>query len=239
MGYIKINTEILHSDSFKTNTSKLVWFCLMRDVCDDSIVHTSALSIANEIGVNEKTVRNVLKSFSEHGIIEEQSPIFSPKKVRYMGRVVKLNGLDSCSSSKKAQVRKKSDIQSDITRFKKTSKFTPPTDEEVATYVAEKGYHFDPAAFVPFYKSKDWRIGNQPMKDWRAACRTWELRWKEKHGERFYYEIQSTITTDNAATRKDSRDRLRSLATGVVSQSTNKLLDLYNDRRRNPNDSRH
>lgn len=110
---------------------------------------------------------------------------------------------------------------------KKTTKFTPPTDEEVAAYVAEKGYHFNPAQFVPHYQSKGWKVGNQPMKDWRAACRTWENSWKEKHGERFYHEIQPIITTDNAASRKAQRDRGLSLATEIVARSEN-LLNLYN-----------
>lgn len=35
-------------------------------------------------------------------------------------------------------------------------------------------------------------------------------------------------TADNAAARKESRDRLRTLAGGVVSQSADKLLNLYN-----------
>lgn len=122
---------------------------------------------------------------------------------------------------------------------KKSTKFTPPTDEEVAAYVAEKGYHFNPAQFVPHYQSKGWKVGNQPMKDWRAACRTWENSWKEKHGERFYYEIQPTITTDSAATRAQSRGRLRALATGVISQSADKLLSLYNGAGQNSDDSQH
>ncbi len=110
---------------------------------------------------------------------------------------------------------------------KTTSKFIPPTDEEVAAYVAEKGYHFNPAQFVPHYQSKGWKVGNQPMKDWRAACRTWENSWKEKHGERFYYEIQPIATADNAASRKAQRDRGLSLATKIVARSEN-LLSLFN-----------
>lgn len=110
---------------------------------------------------------------------------------------------------------------------KTTSKFIPPTDEEVAAYVAEKGYHFNPAQFVPHYQSKGWKVGNQPMKDWRAACRTWENSWKEKHGERFYYEIQPIATADNAASRKAQRDRGLSLATEIVARSEN-LLSLFN-----------
>lgn len=79
-------------------------------------------------------------------------------------------------------------------------------------------------------------------KEWRKVSFDWIFKKSNfiKILEGNYDNRPKPITTtDNAATRKDSRDRLRSLATGVVSQSNNKLLDLYNDRRRNPNDSRH
>ncbi len=206
----------LKANVFRTNTSKLVWFCLMRDVDDTGMVKTSALSIAKEIGVNEKTVRNVLDAFQKESLIELQSPILSPKKVRYMGRIIKLNGLDVCSRSKKRKSEKKSDIQSDITQFRKLTKFIPPTDEEIAAYVAEKGYHFNPAQFVPHYQSKGWKVGNQPMKDWHAACRTWEMRWKEKHGEQFYYEIQPIAIQRGTFVAKTDRYSELERAAGAI-----------------------
>ena len=58
------------------------------------------------------------------------------------------------------------------TRFKK------PTIEEIAAYCAERKNNVDPQAFFDFYESKGWRVGNQPMKDWRACVRTWERREK-------------------------------------------------------------
>lgn len=60
----------------------------------------------------------------------------------------------------------------------KKGRFTPPSVEEVTSYVAEKGYHFSAEQFVAFYESKGWKVGSQPMKDWKAACVTWETRWK-------------------------------------------------------------
>lgn len=118
MGCIKINTDILHSDAFKTNTSKLVWFCLMRDADDSNHVETSARAIAKEIGVDEKTVRNVFKALAADSIIEIESPILSPilspQKVRYKGCVIKLNDITTYGVKRKTQVRKKSDITSDI-----------------------------------------------------------------------------------------------------------------------------
>lgn len=59
-------------------------------------------------------------------------------------------------------------------------RFTPPTVEEVREYVREKGYHVDPETFVDFYASKGWLVGKSPMKDWRAAVRTWAKDRKEQ-----------------------------------------------------------
>lgn len=56
------------------------------------------------------------------------------------------------------------------------TKFIRPTADEVAAYCAERGNHVSAEAFVNFYDSKGWKIGREPMKDWRAAVRTWEGR---------------------------------------------------------------
>lgn len=56
----------------------------------------------------------------------------------------------------------------------KKYKFIPPTVEEVEAYIEEKGYKVNAQRFVDYYSSKGWTIGrNSPMKDWKAAVRTW------------------------------------------------------------------
>ncbi len=55
-------------------------------------------------------------------------------------------------------------------------RFTPPTVGEVAEYCRESGKAVDAEQFVDFYASKGWRVGDQAMKDWRAAVRTWAKR---------------------------------------------------------------
>ena len=52
--------------------------------------------------------------------------------------------------------------------------FSPPTVEEVAAYCAERNNSVDAQTFVDFYASKGWYVGKNPMKDWKAAVRTWE-----------------------------------------------------------------
>lgn len=55
-------------------------------------------------------------------------------------------------------------------------RFVKPTADEVRAYCAERGNHVDAQAFVDFYAAKGWKVGNAPMKDWKAAVRTWEQR---------------------------------------------------------------
>lgn len=55
-------------------------------------------------------------------------------------------------------------------------RFTKPTVAEIREYCRERGNGVDPQRFFDFYEAKGWRVGNQPMKDWQAAVRTWEGR---------------------------------------------------------------
>lgn len=61
---------------------------------------------------------------------------------------------------------------------KKKAPFRAPTVEEVRAYCQERGNGVDPCRFVDFYTAKGWKVGNQGMKDWKAAVRTWERRDK-------------------------------------------------------------
>lgn len=53
-------------------------------------------------------------------------------------------------------------------------KFVKPTVEEVREYCLERKNNVNPEKFVDFYESKDWFVGKNKMKDWKAAVRTWE-----------------------------------------------------------------
>ena len=68
----------------------------------------------------------------------------------------------------------------DIYNSAPTSRFVPPTVDEVRAYCQERNNKVDPERFVDFYQSKDWLVGKVKMKDWKAALRNWEKGDKEK-----------------------------------------------------------
>lgn len=53
-------------------------------------------------------------------------------------------------------------------------KFTPPTADEVRAYCIERHNAVDAERFVDYYQSNGWHVGKNPMRDWKAAVRTWE-----------------------------------------------------------------
>lgn len=80
---------------------------------------------------------------------------------------------------KKEEGERRKDTETASLRTPKRSVFTPPSVEEVAAYCAERNNGIDPQAFVDYYAARGWKYkGSVPMKDWKAAVRTWEQRRK-------------------------------------------------------------
>lgn len=54
--------------------------------------------------------------------------------------------------------------------------FAPPTIDDVRQYCESKGYQIDAEAFIAFYESNGWKVGCNPMKNWKSAVITWTRR---------------------------------------------------------------
>lgn len=54
------------------------------------------------------------------------------------------------------------------------ARFAKPTIEEVRAYCRERGNGVDAEAWYAHYEACGWKVGRNPMKDWKAAVRTWE-----------------------------------------------------------------
>lgn len=90
----------------------------------------------------------------------------------------------------------------------KIKRFVKPTLEDVQAYCQERQNNVDPESFIDFYESKGWKVGNQPMKDWKAAVRTWERR--DNNRQRYKTRDERLRENDRELERKckeyDSRN---------------------------------
>lgn len=58
--------------------------------------------------------------------------------------------------------------------------FVQPTPEEVSVYAAGIGFPLEGSRFVDHYVARGWLIGKTPMRDWKAAVRTWKSHASER-----------------------------------------------------------
>ena len=63
-----------------------------------------------------------------------------------------------------------------LTDSNRKKRFKKPTLDEVKNYCILRNNNIDAEAFIDFYESKNWQIGKNKMKDWKACIRTWERR---------------------------------------------------------------
>lgn len=62
----------------------------------------------------------------------------------------------------------------------KNKRFSKPTIEQIEAYIKERKLHFDAEQFFDYYEGSDWMRGKTKIKDWKAACRTWEHNRKSQ-----------------------------------------------------------
>jgi len=84
--------------------------------------------------------------------------------IRIIKGGIKENFKDSISLSKDKHINNKG------VSFKK------PEVNDIKEYCLERNNGIDSETFFDFYESKNWMVGKNKMKDWKACIRTWEKR---------------------------------------------------------------
>ena len=163
----------------------------------ESIDHEGELRFSDTVPYNEQmlavitntnidVVRSAMKLFIELKMIEVMDD-----QTIYMAEVDKLIGSETRWAEKKRIQRQKDnvpllstkcptekeiekDIEIDKEKEKYKRQFTKPTLEDVQAYCAERGKGVDPQKWYDYYSANGWKVGKNPMKDWKAAVRTWE-----------------------------------------------------------------
>ena len=82
------------------------------------------------------------------------------------------------NESKSKSIEKELDIKENVKE--KTSRFSPPTLEEIQAYIREKGFNVDAERFFDYYTSNGWKVGKNPMKSWEATVRNWARDSKQE-----------------------------------------------------------
>ena len=220
MQKVTINTEVLSEQLWRNAEASQVYIYLLANADENMEITASQKDISQATKLSIQQVKTAIKKL-------ELTKLLTKKVTKILTKVT-FSLSDTCEALPTKLLTKK--VTKKVTKQTK-AKFTPPTIEEVTEYVVSKFYHFDPEQFVAFYQSKGWKVGSDTMKDWKAATTTWEKRWIEKYGYKYFYEVQIQPTNGTTQdSRAQSRQRLRAVATEIVAGSQ-ALYDLYNDKK--------
>lgn len=164
---------------------------------------TSLPKLSDETGMSESTIRRWLKRFEDDGQIEQ--------KVTNKYRVIKVLNYsayqdipdDRVNSQVTGQMNSQltgqvnSQVNSQVTpnRTKITieqsnkgtnssSRMKRPTLDEVQQYISENHYAVNASEFMDYYESNGWKVGRNPMKDWKATVRKWNSNEQKRFNER-------------------------------------------------------
>jgi len=166
-----------------------IWAWASRQCHDGSVTHVTLMSLGRVTSLPDFPQLMADAGWLEHGIDTDGKPyIRFPNWDRWMGESAKKRILAAKRQAKKrhGEVTKTSRSKRDksVTREEErreerdTTKsgisMARPTIEDIVAYCKERGNTVDPQAWMDHYTANGWRVGRNPMKDWKAAVRTWE-----------------------------------------------------------------
>ena len=136
-----------------------------------TLSYLASQGLIEESGSGTYLLPEALKSIgSENESAERVRAFRSQKALQCNDGVTASNAPQTpCKIEKEIEIEKKNKADKPA-----RARFTKPTIEEVQAYCRERGNSVDANRFIDYYEANGWKVGKNPMSDWRAAIRTWE-----------------------------------------------------------------
>lgn len=106
-----------------------------------------------------------------------------PKKANgFDEKAKKANGFSEKQKNPVYENDNENDSDNEINKEKvKRKLFQKPSLENVIGYCQEQGItNIDAQKFIDYYESNGWKVGKNPMKDWKATVRNWSRQENNK-----------------------------------------------------------
>ena len=148
-----------------------------------------ALNALEDLNMVSKNYHYSISGWEEYQNIEGMERIREQTRKR-VAKYRENKNILPCNATCNATVTEcnATDIEEDNIIRAKTTKFIPPTVEDVEAYCFERQNSVDAGQFVDFYSAKGWMLGKNKMKDWKAAVRTWERKDREQNTTKTSYK---------------------------------------------------
>ena len=174
--YAVIPADVRYNKNLSPN-SKLLYaeitaLCNMNGKCTASTQYFATL-----YNVSKTSIQNWLKCLVDNKFIT-RTTIFKEGTKEILSRHIKL--IEQPTQNKFRDNINININNTNLTDSNRKARFKKPSVIDIIDYCKERNNNIDAEAFIDFYESKDWKIGKNKMKDWKAAVRTWERRETKK-----------------------------------------------------------
>ena len=200
--YAVIPADVRYDKNLK-DKAKLLYgeITALSDKCGYCFASNKYFAELYEVSIT--TISLLIKNLVENGYIESKI-IYKEGTKEILNRYLKIIKEGYLKNFKEGYLKKVKDNNTSINNtsinIKENTKrkvFKKPTLEEVQEYCKERNNNIDPNNFIDFYESKDWYVGSNKMKDWKACIRTWEKRnHVEEKPEWFNKKIEVASATE-------------------------------------------
>lgn len=189
MSWIKLHREMLDWGWYLDVPVKVLWIHILlkanyvekewmgEPIPMGSLV-TSTDKLSNETGLTTQQVRTALKKLKLTNEISVKTTnkftvISINKWDEYQADNDPCNNRET-NEQQSGNKRATTSIEIKKERNKEIKNNIRPSIEEVEAYCSERGNRVDPQKWFDYYSSNGWKVGKNPMKDWKACVRTWE-----------------------------------------------------------------
>tara|TARA_R100000664_G_C2742417_1_gene130652 strand:- start:329 stop:934 length:606 start_codon:yes stop_codon:yes gene_type:complete len=174
--YAVIPADVRYSKKLTPNAkllyAEITALCNMNGKCTASTKYFATL-----YNVSKTSIQNWLKILDDNNFITRHN-IFKEGSQEILSRHIKL-----VKPPPQNNLRDNNNINitnTNLTDSNSKVRFKKPTLDDVKNYCILRQNNIDAEAFIDFYESKNWKIGKNKMKDWKACVRTWERRESKK-----------------------------------------------------------
>lgn len=138
-------------------------------------------SLERDLGINESKIYRLLTLLENEHLIEQQKTNLYTivSIVCYNDYQSNEQQIEQPVNNQRTSSEHPVNTSKELIRTNKNI-FVPPTLDEVTNYCIERGNKGSPEGFIDFYSSKGWKVGKEPMKDWKAAFRRSE-KWESNN----------------------------------------------------------
>tara|TARA_R100000655_G_scaffold13400_1_gene30348 strand:+ start:1482 stop:2084 length:603 start_codon:yes stop_codon:yes gene_type:complete len=174
--YAVIPADVRYAKGITPNAkllyAEITALCNMNGKCTASTQYFCSL-----YEVSRVSIQKWLKSLEDNNHIKRVN-IYKQGSKEILSRVITL--VNTPSKEKLTDNTNINITNTNLTDSNKKAPFKKPTIDEVKNYCILRNNNIDAEAFVDFYESKNFMIGKNKMKDWKACVRTWERRDDKK-----------------------------------------------------------